>query len=508
MNRILPILFGFIFTFQSLAQPLRYTETVFKKADTIKNVEYAIADWLNNLVPLLDEYNVHNGESKTENRPLYMDIFTPHGDTVTKRPVILFGHSGGFLIGSRHNDDMIAFCDSFARRGYVTATIDYRLGMGTRLTLFPLKIYLTEENGARAVYRAVQDSRAAVRFLKHNADTYGIDTTKIYMAGSSAGGFVALHNLYMNEPGEIPDLALTEPSLGGFDTIGIQGYGAQFDAVVSMWGALQSTELIQDEQKPVLLIHGEDDDVVYFKKGTPLESSIPDYNEISFNVPDTYGSYCIDTALNNKNVNHETYFVPGKKHEFYGVGTGDWRENGPNEYWDTIHWKISDFLFDIFKPEADFNYETQGVSLTCFDITEGSRISEWDFGDGTKANGQEVSHTYAEAGYYKVKLTTCNENIACDTLTKTIQVGAVSVENSYLSDQLKIYPNPARSTLNISGINYEHDVDIIDLTGRTILKQTNIKSERIDISTLIPGIYILKVGHNNETAVKKFQVIK
>ena len=50
-----------------------------------------------------------------------MDIYTPDGDTETNRPLILFMHGGSFTAGSKEQIDCVNFCESFAKRGYVTA---------------------------------------------------------------------------------------------------------------------------------------------------------------------------------------------------------------------------------------------------------------------------------------------------------------------------------------------------------------------------------------------------
>ena len=120
-------------------------------------------------------------EESTTTQNLVMDIFKPTGDSFTLRPAIIMAHSGGFLTGNRNVSDMMALCDSLARKGYVTATIDYRQGFSLidNVTL----------HSVRAVYRGLQDGRAAVRFLRANAATYGIDPTKIYFIGSS-GSFI------------------------------------------------------------------------------------------------------------------------------------------------------------------------------------------------------------------------------------------------------------------------------------------------------------------------------
>uniref|UniRef100_UPI0032174C06 T9SS type A sorting domain-containing protein n=1 Tax=uncultured Draconibacterium sp. TaxID=1573823 RepID=UPI0032174C06 len=508
MKQILLILLLVFHIHFSFGQ-LRYSETIFEKADTIKNVEFATSEWLNNMFDVLAEYNIHSGEAKTEARPLFMDIYIPSSDTVKKRPAILFGFSGGFLKGSRHNEDMVAFCDSFARRGYVTATFDYRIGMGADITSvfgIPIHISLSETNGARAVYRAVQDSRAAVRFLKHKSEEYGIDTTKIYMVGSSAGAFVALHNLYMDKPDEIPKQALYEPSLGNLDTVGIQGYGSRANAVVSLWGALQNPDLIEDDQTPVLLVHGEKDSIVYFTKGVPLKSLVPDIPILEFGLPETYGGFCVDTALTNRNIAHSTYFVPDKKHEFYGVSTGNFGSNGPNQYWDSVQWEISDFLFDIFKPTARFEAFNIERDVSFTNSSSAKYYAHWDFGDGGTSNAINPVHRFQESGYHHIKLTACNENMACDTLSQTIFLNPLAMDDIN-QQKISIYPNPADKHITIAGIKPIDKTQIFDLWGRIQILKSQTDYNTIDISHLHPGIYFLKIETSEAILIQKFQKI-
>ncbi len=453
-----------------LAQQFRYTNSIFDKVDTLKEVEYARAQWLNNIVSLLSDYNISEGENITEERPLLMDIFMPHSDTLKKRPAIIFLHSGAFLIGSRLNDDMVAMCDSFARKGYVAATIDYRLGMGATINWvfgFPIGIQVDEINGYRAAYRGMQDTRAAIRFLKHNAEIYGIDTAKIFLTGSSAGAILALNNIYLDKD-EVNDFAYAAPSLGNIDTVGVQGYSSKAAAATSLWGAVESPEIIGNDSTPVFLVHGTEDNIVPFKKGIPLTSLIPqEYSSIvHLNLQETYGSFCIDTFLNNRNINHETYFVEGQKHEFYGVATGEFKVDGPNAYWDTIQQKTTSFFFEQFKPNAEFGYQVNNQELTFFDETNESIYSLWDFGDGTTSEEKTVIHNYAVSGNYQVKLTTCNQNMACDTITKSVTAGTPDYATNIFQNEISIYPNPANNRLNIKGINESFNAKIVDLARK------------------------------------------
>jgi len=75
---------------------------------------------------------------------LYMDIFTPEGDTATDRPVMIFAFGGGFVAGDRSQVAVLAA--NYALRGYVAASIDYRLftnGTPTEIQLLDTSVKAT-----------------------------------------------------------------------------------------------------------------------------------------------------------------------------------------------------------------------------------------------------------------------------------------------------------------------------------------------------------------------------
>ncbi|MET0902485.1 MAG: alpha/beta hydrolase fold domain-containing protein, partial [Acidimicrobiales bacterium] len=75
---------------------------------------------------------------------------------------------------------------TLARAGYVTASISYRLNPGGCLSGTP--------NGClSAMVHAKEDAQAAVAYLRSEATTYGIDPTRIAIAGTSAGAITAAH---------------------------------------------------------------------------------------------------------------------------------------------------------------------------------------------------------------------------------------------------------------------------------------------------------------------------
>lgn len=100
-------------------------------------------------------------------RKLLADFFTPVTPK-TALPAVVVVHGGGWLKGDKSKFRALAI--DLAKRGYVTMAIEYRLGGES---LFPA---------------AIHDCNAAVRYLRANADTYGIDPQRIGAVGGSAGG--------------------------------------------------------------------------------------------------------------------------------------------------------------------------------------------------------------------------------------------------------------------------------------------------------------------------------
>jgi acetyl esterase/lipase len=109
-------------------------------------------------------------------RPLVVDIYT-RGAAGPARPLVLFIHGGGWTSGhTRHSGALANFPQvlaDLAAEGFVVASLEYRLA-------------------AEAPYPAqLQDTRAALRFLRANAAKYGIDPARVGVWGGSAGGHLA-----------------------------------------------------------------------------------------------------------------------------------------------------------------------------------------------------------------------------------------------------------------------------------------------------------------------------
>jgi predicted esterase len=150
--------------------PLRYRDLVFAGATVTSDVVYGSA--VNN-----------SGQTVT----LRLDVYEPTGDVVTERPAIVWIHGGSFSSGDKTSPELVDEATTFARKGYFNVSINYRLEPGGCSAGAPTQTCVI------AIQEAMADAQTAVRFLRTNAATYGVDTDRIAAAGTSAGAITALN---------------------------------------------------------------------------------------------------------------------------------------------------------------------------------------------------------------------------------------------------------------------------------------------------------------------------
>jgi acetyl esterase/lipase len=101
---------------------------------------------------------------------LSLDIQVPQ--TPGKKPLVVYITGGGFIQAPK--EAALDLRTYVAEAGFAVASIQYR----------------TTRDGAN--YRdGIADVKSAIRYLRKNADRYGIDTRKIAVWGESAGGYLA-----------------------------------------------------------------------------------------------------------------------------------------------------------------------------------------------------------------------------------------------------------------------------------------------------------------------------
>lgn len=269
-NLLLLITFSFLtnlISAQYCTQDNRFTEQhFFSDADVRKDTGIVYGNAINWL---------------GQNEVLSMNIHFPKNavDTMTKRPLVVMIHGGGFVGGDK--EDLDEACRLFAKRGFVAATIKYRLG---RSCANDSLSYL------KAVYRANQDARAAIRFLVNGASTLRIDTSWIFIGGGSAGAGTSLGVVYLSQAEWDTEFPLVSAALGLLNNSGNNLTNAfTLKGIFNNWGAIGRDYMQMNELLPMISFHGDQDATVNI-------DSAQDVNCLSAS-PVMYGSRALHYKL-------------------------------------------------------------------------------------------------------------------------------------------------------------------------------------------------------------------
>ncbi|MBK7150045.1 MAG: carboxylesterase family protein [Bacteroidetes bacterium] len=171
MKYTIALLLGIVMTSglqaQNRCQSLRYKEPIFTDTTATKDLRFATAD----------PYGI------VDNQDLLLDIYEPSGDTISKRPVIIYMYGGAFLIGLKEQPPIPYYAKYYTSLGYVFVSFSYRLGFNVTLPGSP--------------ERAVPDrcrTNGLLCYLAQRANQYRLDTSKFILMGSSAGCIAGFHS--------------------------------------------------------------------------------------------------------------------------------------------------------------------------------------------------------------------------------------------------------------------------------------------------------------------------
>lgn len=178
--------------------------------------------------------------AKVGDKSLQLDMYRPKNLTKPV-PALVFIHGGGWRAGKRN--DYRFYCQRYASKGYIAATVTYRL---SQEAYFPA---------------AVQDVKTAIRYLRANAEKYKIDPDHLCTIGGSAGGYLSMMAGYSSEVGEFEGDA------------GNKGVSSRVQAVVNLYGPTDLTKPIAHENSVVMAFlegktYKQAPDL--FKKASPL----------------------------------------------------------------------------------------------------------------------------------------------------------------------------------------------------------------------------------------------
>jgi len=221
------------------------------------------------------EPNVEYG--REGDAPLLLDVYrpatTPPG---AKRPAVMLIHGGGWQGGSRTSPTMVALGHALAKAGYLAFSVEYRL----------VKQGPDGKSWVNQYPIPIDDCRRAVRWVRENADKYGVDPAKIGAVGDSAGGHLVAMLGTSDAPGEpssrvqaVVDVFGPVDLTGDFtkQRIGETSVQQLIDAFVPTPDAKQEASPllhIDDKAAACLIFHGTEDPLVPVHQSRDFDAAL------------------------------------------------------------------------------------------------------------------------------------------------------------------------------------------------------------------------------------------
>jgi len=434
------------------------------------------------------------------NDTLRFNLFQPQGDVAGQRPLVILMFGGGFVTGQR--SDLDTFCIALAQKGYVAATIDYRLVYPSFLN------YLTVFGNGGLLYDQVVkssvDLKAAIRYFKRDAattNTYKIDTTKIIVGGASAGAIAALQAVYTTSTTENPAATTAYNNNGGFEGNTdlpapnnlLPAYNSRGTfGVISIAGGIPDTSLMNSGEPPLYISHGSADEVVPYNFGQVAN--------MGFTTPlFLYGGNSLNERAQNVGIASQLLTVPGGNHE--SPGTEPYISQiiqqmpaffAPLVCRGSLPVTLSTFTIQLNNRAPLLHWKTASEANSSHFAIELSN-------DGTTYNTVSMvkSNNSVTGGSYSYQLPYQNNNawLRLKMIDKDEKYTYSPVQRfTSCKGVVRTWPNPVRQTANISGLQKGMVVKLLNNQGILLLQQTALGNVlQLPMQRYASGIYMVQV---------------
>ena len=523
----------------------RYVEEIFTDVQVTADVVYG----MNGTILTLPS------QGEIVPQELLLDIYQPVGDTETERPLVLVFHAGNFLppvingeiSGSKSDNSAIEICTQLAKRGFVAASVDYRLGWNPFANSQPEKAL----GLIQAIFRSAQDGHTAIRFFNqtyNDGNAYGINPEKITCWGNGRGGaYTVLGMNGLNDYNEIvtttngpdkflmdwdmdmvpetpmvasayhgdiygeitavaPDDAYGFPAGDTSNYTNHVGQSNDFHLTVSIGGAIGDISWLSDQEVPIIAIQSPNDFFVPYDDGPLI---IPTGGgELILRVQ---GLKQIGAVQDASGINQ-----PWKDQVAIDAITQKAIDNSA-----TAGHPYYEGAFPWVKPENSNGYG-EGVVLNWWNPNDPSPMDSPGMGTPWNALPHPSGGTYHDQGLFwneGMSAEKARANIAevmayvipraCVTLDLGCSI--LGTEDVNLDDQLvAIAPNPATGSVTVAVTNAEQlqQLAIYNMDGGLVHYASNIDDNNttVELNNLPTGIYVVKAYLANGVVAKRLLV--
>jgi len=456
---------------------------------------------------------------------LAFDLYEPAGDSVAERPLIIMLHTGTFLpiiyngnpTGMRNDAATTNICKSYAKRGYVVANLEYRLGWN------PAAATQAERAASlmKAVYRAIQDTKSAVRFFRKDYATgnqWGIDTSRIILCGQGSGGWVALG--YATVEIQLPKFLdanavplIDTAVIGDWDGYGGNsipgagnmesnlGYSNDIHMVCSMGGGMGDLSWLEAGDVPMCAVHCPTDPVATYTTGDVAIASI------GVVTTDISGSYDVmkkanllgnNSILDPVNAGSDTYTIAASAASANAQGMMDIGGTAVGAPVDNI------FPFITGNPyEAapwDFWDSTMTVNIA---LAMGLPAA-----NGTAAHNSNIAQNPDMSYPKSMAYIDSTLGYFCRRIVRATNLDGLAGLNdlSNLESGINLFPNPASNNITIHSENGTiYSIKLYTTAGKLVKEEANLSSNHVNLNNLnlTEGLYLCSIEINGQSVTKR-----
>lgn len=536
------------------AQNNRYLDEMFTEVSVTSDVTYGSNIGIITQAPALED--------------LKLDIYEPVGDTVTNRPVVLLLHTGTFLpavvngqaTGDKTDNALVELCTRLAKKGYVAVSANYRLGWNPLSTDPEVR----RSTLAQAFYRAQQDARTAVRFLRKSVgegNPYGIGN-KFAVGGDGTGGYMALALAALDKDEEV----LLDKFIDKSDNA-IATYGQPVPYIMqSVLGNLEATDTgsmksMVDHDNDTTTVEIEVDvtlcvpnhvgysseiDMAFNFGGAMLDTVWIEAGDVPIasmqNINDEFAPYDVDVLtepVNNDPILEAHGSLPlirrstalGNNDCFAGLsttlvdatyGNGDAAANAA-----TAGHADMPGLFPLVTPAPS-------ATTTACGMQEWDG-APWQWWDNAVYGASAEAYNASGATPYPAATWSCVATLSNPDMSETKGLAFVDmleefftprvyaalnadgeIEQSSLSTpeisnyNMSIFPNPSNKEMQISADSEISSYSVFDLTGKLILNQSDINANTAIIprNGLKNGLYLAQISDVNGNSITRKIIFK
>ncbi len=391
-------------------------------------------------------------------------VYSPQGDLNTCRPVVLWAHGGGFTGGSYLEQKTTDMMQQLARKGYVAVAMRYRLSSPTTSTTLQFQ---------EAMIKGVQDMIAAIRFIRANANALGIDTSQIFIGGSSAGAIIANHAAFM-DLGEAFTPAITNQG-GSYNVTTLPTYtNVPYNVAgcVTQAGAIWDLTFLNNETTPWGAVHNTTDPTVAYNTGG--------------------GSQQIFTQLQTQNVKSflKTTYSPNLHTPFPATPTAP--------YVDTFNLASYKQLYAMLKHQGSASVTVNSNTLTA--IPSGQNY-QWYLNNTAIQSATNAVYTATVSGNYFVQVKNC---ATCFSSSQSVSVTIVTtgIKKMDLQNQILVYPSPCKDKIEFKNLKHIKSIEIVSVGGKKIHSNSNIYDNfTVNTSLWEDGLYFAELVNDDDSKV-------